>query len=573
LAPPKKIVLPVWRTGTDYFGPPAASGSRAQSTLIAEHQAMSIDRRQFHQLLLLGAASFALPNGATIAVAAEGTPVPGGTLNWAYYPDPSSLIAINTSSGTGQAIGPKVNEGLLTYDYDLNPQPLLATAWSVSDDGLRYTFKLREGVKWHDGKDFTSEDVAFSILRLKEAHPRGRITYSNVTAVETPDPHTAIVVLSRPAPYLITAVSSSESPIVPKHIYETFKPEEQPKLEQTIGTGPFVLKEWVPGSHLIFDRNPDYWDKPKPYLDRLVLHVILDPAARAAALETGEIDIGANPVPLADIERLKSNPNLVVDTKTYAYSGPQQQLFFNYENDKLTKREVRLAVAQAIDLQKLVDVALYGYAQVSPSPISTALPKWYDPSIKQHPYDPAQAEKLLDEAGLPRGADGTRFKLRLAYNPFLSQSYADFIKQSLAAIGVDAEILKLDLATFLKTVYTDRAWDIVIESLSNTFDPTLGVQRAYWSKNFKIGLVFSNASHYANPKVDEILEAAAIEPDEAKRRDLWYKFQRIVHEDVVSVDLVAAGAQIVANKKVRNFAPGAEGINNSFGQIWFDPSV
>ncbi|RUW30390.1 MULTISPECIES: ABC transporter substrate-binding protein [unclassified Mesorhizobium] len=534
---------------------------------------MSLDRRQFNQLLFLGAASFALPGGASVAVAAEGAPVAGGTLNWAYYPDPSSLIAINTTSGTGQAIGPKVNEGLLTYDYDLNAQPLLATEWSISDDGLRYTFKLREGVKWHDGKDFTSEDVAFTILRLKEAHPRGRITYQNVTAVETPDPHTAIIVLSKPAPYLITAVSSSESPIVPKHVYETFKPEEQPKLEQTIGTGPFILKEWVPGSHLIFDRNPDYWDKPKPYLDRVVLRVILDPSARAAALETGEIDIGANPVPLADIERLKANPNLVVDTKTYAYSGPQQQLFFNYENEKLTKRDVRLAIAHSIDLQKLVEIALYGYAQVSPSPVSTALPKWYDPSIKAREYDTAKAEQLLDSAGHPRGADGIRFKLRLAYNAFLTPAYADFIKQQLAVVGIDAEILKLDLATFLKTVYTDRAWDIVVESLSNTFDPTLGVQRAYWSKNFKIGLVFSNASHYANPEVDQILEAAAIEPDEAKRRELWYKFQHIIHEDVVSVDLVAAGAQIVANKKVRNFAPGAEGINNSFGQIWLDPNA
>jgi peptide/nickel transport system substrate-binding protein len=97
------------------------------------------------------------------------------------------------------------------------------------------------------------------------------------------------------------------------------------------------------------------------------------------------------------------------------------------------------------------------------------------------------------------------------------------------------------------------------------------VQRAYWSKNFKIGLVFSNASHYVNPEVDRLLEAAAVEPDEAKRRDLWYQFQRIIHEDVVSVDLVAAGSQIIASKKVRNFAPGAQGINNSFGQIWLSP--
>jgi peptide/nickel transport system substrate-binding protein len=529
---------------------------------------MTLQRRDLNRLLLLSAA--ALPS---VVRAASRTPLSGGTLNWAYFPDPNAIIAINTSSGTAQAIGPKINEGLLWYDYDLNPKPLLATAWSISDDGLHYTFHLRTGVKWHDGRDFTAEDVAFTIFRLQQAHPRGRITFQNVTAVETPDSHTAIIMLSKPAPYLITALGSSESPIVPKHIYETFKPEEQPKLEQTIGTGPFILKEWAPGSHLLFVRNPNYWDSPKPYLDRIILHVIVDPASRAAALETGEIDIGANPVPLADVGRLKANPKLVVDTTTYAYSGPQQQMFFNLENELLQNQKVRMAVAHTLDLKKLVDLALFGYGDVSPSPVSVALPKWYDPSIKPYPFDPKRAESLLDEAGYRRGADGLRFKLRLIRNPFLPPALSDFIRQSLTAVGIGAQIINVDLAGYLKTVYTDRAWDLTIESLSNTFDPTLGVQRAYWSKNFKIGLVFSNASKYANPEVDALLEAAAVEPDEVKRRALWYQFQAIIHRELPGIDLVAAGAQIVANKRVHNFAPGAEGINYSFSDIWLDSPV
>jgi peptide/nickel transport system substrate-binding protein len=531
---------------------------------------MTLPRRDLNRLMLLGGAAAILP---TAVQAAPRTPVSGGTLNWAYYPDPNSIIAINTSSGTGAAIGTKINEGLLWYDYDLNPRPLLATAWSISPDGLHYTFNLRTGVKWHDGRDFTSADVAFTIFRLREAHPRGRITYRNVIAVETPDPHTAIIVLSQPAPYLITALGGSESPIVPKHVYETFKPDEQPKLAQTIGTGPFILKEWVPGSHLLFERNPNYWDSPKPYLDRVILHVILDPAARAAALETGEIDIGANPVPLADVARLQANPKLVVDTTTYAYAGPQQQLFFNLENEILQNQKVRLAVAHALDLKKLVNIVLFGYGEVSPSPISVALPKWYDSSIKPYAFDPKLAQTLLDEAGYPRGPDGVRFKVRLARNAFLPPSYADFIRQSLATVGISAQIINVELATYLKIVYTDRAWDLTIESLSNTFDPTLGVQRAYWSKNFKIGLVFSNASKYASPEADALLEAAAVEPDEAKRRALWYKFQAVIHRDLPAIDLVAAGSQIVANKRVHNFAPGAEGMNYSFSDIWLEPNI
>lgn len=531
---------------------------------------MLFSRRLFNQLLLLTTVSLALP---TSAFAQEAKPISGGTLNWVYRVDPgTALFAINTSSGTGQAIGPKVVEGLLTFDFDLKPQPLLATEWSVSDDHLRYTFKLRQGVKWHDGKDFTSEDVAFSIFRLKEAHPRGRITYQNVTAVETPDPYTAVIVLSKPAPFLILAQSSSESPIVPKHIFENTKPADGQTLQTAIGTGPFKLTEWAAGSHLVFERNPDYWDAGKPYLDRIILKVVTDPAARAAALETGEADIGDNPVPLADLDRLKQNPNLVVDTTTYAYSGPQQQLFFNYDNEILTKKPVRLAIAKAIDLDAIVNIALYGYAQVSPSPVSTALPKWYDKSVTAHAFDPAAAEALLDDAGYPRGADGKRFKLRLAYNSFLVPGYADVIKNQLERIGLEIEIVKFDLPTFLKTVYTDREFDLVVESLSNTFDPSLGVQRAYWSKNFKRGLPFSNASNYSNPDADALLEAAAIEPDEEKRWEIWSKFQQLIHNEVASVDLVAAGAQIVSNKRVKNVVTGAQGINWSFGDLWLEPN-
>lgn len=536
---------------------------------------MSMTRRAFSRLLLAATAGSSLPLPfASSSLAQTRQPVSGGTLKLLYRVDPgNALFAINTSSGTGQAIGPKIVEGLLTFDFDLKPQPLLATSWSVSDDNLRYTFKLRPGVKWHDGADFTSADVAFSIFRLKEAHPRGRITYQNVVAVETPDPLTAVIVLSKPAPFLLSAQSSSESPIVPKHIFEQLKPGDGQTLKTAIGTGPFKLAEWVPGSHLIFEKNPTYWENGKPYLDRVVLRIVTDPAARAVALETGEADIGDNPVPLADLERLKQNKNLVVDTTTYAYAGPQQQLFFNYDTEILRNREVRLAIAKAINLQEIVNVALFGYGQVSPSPVSTALPNWYDPKIVAHPYDPKAAEALLDKAGFPRKADGKRFQLRLTYNSYLVPGYADVIRSQLEKIGVGIEIRKYDLPTFLKTVYTDRAFDLVVESLSNTFDPTLGIQRAYWSKNFKIGLPFSNAAHYDNPQADALLEAAAIEPDERKRWELWSRFQHLIHDEVASVDLVAAGSQIVANRRVKNFVTGAQGLNWSFADIWLEPSA
>ena len=131
-------------------------------------------------------------------------------------PEPPTLTTIAHSAGASVLISAKTTEGLLSYGFDLSPQPQLATAWSVSADGLQYSFTLRRGVKWHDGRPFTSADVAHSIGLLKQYHPRGRATFSSVSEVRTPDAHTAILVLSKPVPYLITALSAAESPIVPK---------------------------------------------------------------------------------------------------------------------------------------------------------------------------------------------------------------------------------------------------------------------------------------------------------------------------------------------------------------------
>ncbi|MFP4905734.1 ABC transporter substrate-binding protein, partial [Paraburkholderia sp. BR14261] len=180
---------------------------------------------------------FLIASGA--AAAAAGLPVlaraqdaiarkRGGTLNVLINPEPPVLVSIFQTTGPALAASSKVLEGLLAYDFDLKPQPQLATAWSVSPDGLRYTFRLRQNVRWHDGQPFTSADVAFSVDLLKAIHPRGRSTFANVTQVQTPDASTAIIELSKPAPFLLKALSAGESPIVPKHLYATGDPLTNP---------------------------------------------------------------------------------------------------------------------------------------------------------------------------------------------------------------------------------------------------------------------------------------------------------------------------------------------------------
>ena len=201
------------------------------------------------------------------------------------------------TTGSNVMISCKVTEGLYGYNLDFSLRPQLALSHTVSADGKEITFKLRRGVKWHDGHAFGADDVAFSLTTLKTTHPRGRATFANVQEAVALDPETVVLRLRAPAPYLLNALAGQESPIFPKHIYDGSNPTANPHNLAPIGTGPFVLKEWNRGSHMILERNPEYWDAGKPYLDRIIVNFIPDASARAIAFETGEVDVGGDYYP------------------------------------------------------------------------------------------------------------------------------------------------------------------------------------------------------------------------------------------------------------------------------------
>ena len=486
-------------------------------------------------------------------------------------PEPSSLVPLITTAGGNTEIGPKVVEGLLTYDFKLQPRPLLATQWSVSPDGLQYSFTLRKGVTWHDGQPFGSADVAFSIQTLKQYHPRGRVTFANVTEVRTPAPDQVVLVLAKPAPYLLTALAGAESPIIPKHLYEGKDIASNPYNSRPVGTGPYVFKEWVRGSYVKLERNPNYWDKPKPSLDQVIVRFIPDAASRAAALESGEVLLGSQVIPLSDVERFRKLPNVTVDTRDWPYVGNHVQIFYNLDTPQFKDVAVRRAVAQAVNVNTLIKSVWYGNGTASASPIGKASP-YHDASIQPYPYDPKAAEAALDAAGLKRAADGNRFAVRLLYNPFVDRRAAEFVRQALGRIGIRADLQSYDFASYVTKAYTDRAFDITVENLTNIFDPTLGVQRIFWSKNFKIGLPFSNAPHYVSDEADRLLEAAAIEVDDAQRKKLFSDFQQVVHRDVPSIEIGANPTITIANRRVSDYAPTGEGIRGSFADVKLAPA-
>jgi peptide/nickel transport system substrate-binding protein len=519
-----------------------------------------------------------LLSGAALAAAcvsprgAAAQPARGGSVAINIGTEPPLLLQVAQSAGATYYIGGKINEGLLTYDKNLNPLPLLATEWTVAPDGLRYRFKLCEGVKWHDGKDFTADDVAFSILTLKQYHPRGRATFANVEQASVLGPHEVELVLSKPAPYLLAAFAGFESPIVPKHLYEGTNVADNPHNAAPIGTGPFRFAEWARGSHVRLVRNENYWGAPKPYLDQIIFRFIVDPAAAAVAIESGDVQVSVANLPLADIARLKAKPNLVVSTAAVPYSPTIARAEFNLENPYLADIRVRHAIAYAINKDFIVNTVYLGYATRLDGPISPDLAKFYTPDVPKYAFNPARAEALLDEAGYKRGPDGYRF--RLFIDPTQPsgppKQTAEYFAQALGKVGIKVELRTQDFAAFVKRIFTDRSFDIAIEGMSNFYDPTVGIQRLYWSKTFKPGVPFTNGSKYLSPEVDRLLESAAVEIDPARRRKLFDEFQTVVVEDLPTLDLVTPSVITIYDKRVKNLQVGAEHLWSNGADIYLE---
>ncbi|MBW7970540.1 ABC transporter substrate-binding protein [Bradyrhizobium sp. BR 10289] len=495
---------------------------------------------------------------------------PANVLTMLVDPEPTALIALTNSGDPTMLVSGKILEGLLSYDFELNPVPQLATGWQFDMSGLKLTFTLRPNVRWHDGEPFTSADVARSIMLLKQFHPRGRSTFAGVLEVQTPDPLTAVIRLSDPAPALIRAFAGAESPMLPAHRYKEDSPTESPNEATPVGTGPFVFREWIKGSHVLLERNPAYWGAPRPFVEGLFIRFVKDPAARVAEIENGSIDIAPQtPVPVVDLDRLSRAPNLKFETRGYDYTNQIVRLEFNLDHPILGDRRVRRGIAHAIDRADLVAKAWNGYAKVVLGPISPDLIPYGAEHLVVPELDHGEAERWLDLAGFPRNAEGIRFSIDLDFVP-AGDGYertAEEVASAMAQVGIAVSVRKQEFAAYVRRLYTDREFAFSITRSNNMFDPSVGVQRIYWSRNFRKGVPFSNGSHYANPRADSLLEQAAIETDPAKRRNLYLGFQNLVVTDLPDISLLAPLQITIVNRRIRNHTVSGDGPNANFAEI------
>ena len=488
--------------------------------------------------------------------------------------EPTSLTSAITSAGGPQFVSTKIFDGLLGYAADLTPLPRLATRWQLAEDDLSLTLTLRSGVKWHDGRPFTAADVAFSVLEVwKKFHSRGRSTFANVTAADTPDPLTVVLRLARPAPYLISALASNESQVVPRHLYAGRDVLSNPANNAPVGTGPFRFKRWERGQYIALERNPDYWDAGKPHLDGIVFRMLGAGAAQSAALETGEIQL-TDMVAAGDVARVAGEPGLRQDARDFALQSGSLGLEFNLDLPKLRDVRLRRAIAHAIDGDFVLKNILFGHGEIATGPIPSNIEAFYSADVPRYPFDRARAKALLDDAGLRPGANGTRLSFLLDPVPIGDRAarLGEYVKAALSEVGIAVQLRTQDFATFVKRAYTDRDFEVLLVGGQMGPDPVIGMQRFYWSKSFHKGVAFSNASHYASPEADRLLEAAQVETDLARRRALYGDFQRLAQTDLPRIPLITNGQPVLTSKRLNTLPDTAEGIYGNFADLKFAPA-
>jgi peptide/nickel transport system substrate-binding protein len=454
-----------------------------------------------------------------------------GTVNFLIESMPANLDPRIGTDAQSQHLDGLIFDSLLAHDAQMNIVADLAERWEAADP-LTYVFHLRQGVKFHDGRPFTSADVKFtfdSILDGTVKTPK-RGAFRMVTSVEAPDDSTIVFHLREPYASFLWNLTKPGVGIVPRRT--------GPEIAQhPIGTGPFQFVNMITDQEIVLQRNPAYFgdagEAPglRGNVERVRFRIVPDALVRALELRKGSADVAINSLSPDMVVTLAKERGIVADEQpgtTIAYVG------FNLEDPILSHREVRQALAYATDRATLIKYLMRGQARAAAS----LLPPnhWAcDPDVRQYDFDPARAEHLLDAAGFKRGAGGVRFRLEFKtsteeYSRLLSEAIADQWQR----VGVAVELRPLEFATFYADLQRGSFQVSAQRWVGGNNDPDI-FESVFSSR--KIPPNGSNRGHYRNPKLDTLIDQARMEVDREKRKALLWEIQKIVAEDEPYINL------------------------------------
>ncbi|SHL75054.1 peptide/nickel transport system substrate-binding protein [Roseovarius litoreus] len=504
-----------------------------------------------------------LSMGLAMPVAAQDA---GGRLDIVVQPEPPSLMLGLVQNGPTQLVAGDIYESLLRYDTDLNPQPSLAKSWEISDDALTYTFKLHEGVTWHDGEPFTAEDVVFSVDKfLRETHARLRVSLAHVESVTAPDDHTVVFKLKNPFGPFIGVFEAGTMPMVPKHIYEGTDYANNPANNTPIGTGPYKFEAWEKGSYIHLVKNEDYYLEGQPYLDEIYYRVIPDAAARAVAFENGEVDVlPGGSVENWDVQRLTQMDGVCSTGQGWEYFAPHAMAWMNNREGPTADTRFRKAVMYAMDREFVKDVIWNGFGKVATSPVSSKTNFYTDDTI-MYDHNPDKARELLADMGY----DGEAVRiLPLPYGETW-QRWAEAMKQNLSEVGINAEVVATDVAGWNQK-QAEWDFDIAFTYLYQYGDPALGVARSYLSTNIAKGSPWNNVAGYANEEVDAMFAEAAVAATPEARQEIYTEIQQTLVDDVPVAWLLEIEFPTIYRCEVKDLVTTAIGINDGLRDAWIE---
>lgn len=417
-----------------------------------------------------------------------------------------------------------VFEGLVRFAEDGSVKPALAASWEISNGGLVYTFKLHEGVKFHDGTDLTADDVVFALTRIsaEDSQNAQKALYASILEVVAMDPKTVRITLSQPTGNFLFNLAWGDAVIV--------APESAAENANTpVGTGPFRFSGWVKGDSVEIVKNADYWGEPAK-LDKATFKFISDPNAAFAAVMAGDIDAFPGfPAPEI-LDQFAADPRFIVITGS---TEGETILSTNNKSGPLADIRVRKAIAHAIDRQAIIDGAMYGYGTPIGTHFAPHNPAYVDLTLETL-YDPELSKKLLAEAGY---ADGLSLSLKLP-PPSYARRGGEIIAAQLRAVGIETEISNLEWAGWLEQVFKGKDFDLTIVSHTEPFD---------------IG-IYARPDYYFQYDSAEFQETFAIlerttNPDE--RAALVQALQRVISDDYVNGYLFQLARTSVQDAKLK----------------------
>ncbi|MEA2661946.1 MAG: peptide/nickel transport system substrate-binding protein [Chloroflexota bacterium] len=476
------------------------------------------------------------------------------SLNPNWQADPGSYYPMNQIYGHLVIMDWGVTRGTAAY-------PDLAQSWDTSADGKTYTFKLRQNVKWHDGKPFSSADVVYTFQTIiDKKYPLAQ--YLAGATLSAPDANTVVIKLDKANTAFVPLLAQTSNwygAILPKHIYENTDWATNPANSNPVGTGPFQFVSWDRGSQITLKANPDYY-QGAPKLTQLVLQFVSDPQVAMAGFQSGQYNYVTSDF-LPNFAQIKQLQTAGGDTQIIATDQIYDDcVMFNLRNPILADLKVRQALSMAIDRDAINQQAFFGLFAPDYNAGIPALADYLNTSVTFPKVDLTKAKALLDQAGYPVKADGTRFKLRITNYPLPKEkAIAEILVQQLKAVQIDATWTQYDAPTWLAKANSGD-YDLT------TYFVRYGPDPAAYGEHFGTKQP-RNFMAYSNTQVDQWLEQAVATADKNTRKDLYYKVQAQLAQDVPYLPLLVTKTYSLVRKGWSGFSYSEDGFNKSMS--WF----